>query len=230
VDVSNRVTGAIQAINKLNGTFSKDDEGLLEILANIAGVILRNSLHYDEQLLFQNNLRHILKNGILLNSIFSLDKLIPHAEKVLRNTMNVDQGKVYLFNKEEDLLVHFTDTECEFYDSNTGIIGYVVKTREIESIANAYSHPLFNGQIDIETTMPIVCMPIIQPEGKEVIGVFEVMNPKGLQGSLIKQKSKINGVEFEILQFFRMQLAQIISNIMEWDKMKGVNILSKKKK
>lgn len=41
--------------------FSKDDEGLLEILANMAGVILRNNLHNDKQLVFQNNLRNILK-------------------------------------------------------------------------------------------------------------------------------------------------------------------------
>ena len=230
VDINNRVTGAIQAINKINGSFSKDDEGLLEILANIAGVILRNSLHYDEQLLFQNNLRHILKNGIRLNSIFSFDQLIPHAERVLRNTMNVDQARIYLLNKEEGVLVHFNETDREFFDCRSGIVGYVVRTREVESIANAYSHPLFNGQIDIETTLPIICMPIIQDEDKEVVGAFEVLNPKGLQSSIIKQKSKISGVEYEILQFFRLQLAQIIANIMEWDKMKGVNMLSQKKK
>ena len=51
----------MQAINKLNGYFTKDDEGLLSILANLAGIVLRNSISYDEQLLFHNSLRHILK-------------------------------------------------------------------------------------------------------------------------------------------------------------------------
>jgi GAF domain-containing protein len=51
----------VQAINKNGGFFTKDDEGLLLILSQLAGVVLRNSLQYDEQLLFHNNLRHILK-------------------------------------------------------------------------------------------------------------------------------------------------------------------------
>lgn len=228
MDISNRVTGAIQAINKINGSFSKDDEGLLEILANIAGVILRNSLHFDEQLLFQNNLRHILKTGISLNSFFSYEKLIPNAEKVLKNIMNVDQSIIYLINKEEKSLVHFSENQTQFFDLRIGIAGDVAKKKEMANISNAYSHPLFNGQIDIDTTLPIICMPIIQSEGKEILGVFEVLNPKGLQGSLMKQVSKINGVEFEILQFFRQQLAQIINNIQEWEKVRGVNSLLRK--
>lgn len=229
MDISNRVTGAIQAINKINGSFSKDDEGLLEILANIAGVILRNSLHFDEQLLFQNNLRHILKTGISLNSFFSYEKLIPNAEKVLKNIMNVDQSIIYLINKEEKCLVRFRENQkTEFFDLGIGIAGDVAKKREMANISNAYSHPLFNGQIDIDTTLPIISMPIIQSEGKEILGVFEVANPKGLQGSLMKQVSKINGVEFEILQFFRLQLAQFINNIKEWEKVRGVNSLLKK--
>ena len=227
LDVSNRVTGAIQAINKIHGSFSKDDEGLLAILANIAGAILKNSLHYDEQLLFQNNLRHILKNGILLNSIFSYEKLIPNAEKVLKNTMNVEKSRIFLLNKNEELLVRFTETEQLFYDANSGIAGSVVKSKEFESISNAYAHPLFNGKIDIDTTLPMICMPILQPETNEIIGVFEVLNPKGLQGSALRQKSKINGVEYEILQFFRLQLAQIIANMQEMEKVKGTDMLSK---
>ena len=229
-DMSNRVTGAIQAINKLKGgAFSKDDEGLLEILANIAGVILRNSLHYDETLLFQNNLRHILKNGVLLNSFFSYEKLVPHAEKVLKNIMNVDLSVIYLLNRQENLLVHFTDTGHVFYEANSGIAGYTIQKKDIESISNAYAHPLFNGQVDLDTTLPIICIPIIQPEGHEVMGVFEVLNPKGLQTSIIKQKSKISGVEYEILQFFRLQLGQIISNMQEWEKVKGSNMLAKER-
>lgn len=61
MDTRGRNIGVIQAINKINGYFTKDDEGLLTILANLAGIVLRNSISYDEQLLFHNSLRHILK-------------------------------------------------------------------------------------------------------------------------------------------------------------------------
>lgn len=53
--------GVIQAINKLSGFFTKEDEGLLAILANLAGTVLLNSLTFDEQSLFHSNLRHVLR-------------------------------------------------------------------------------------------------------------------------------------------------------------------------
>lgn len=60
-DKNQTVIGVVQAINKFNGHFTKDDEGLLTILANLAGIVIRNSLSYDQQLLFHNSLRHALK-------------------------------------------------------------------------------------------------------------------------------------------------------------------------
>lgn len=142
--------------------------------------------------------------------------------------MNVDQSKIYLLNKEEFLLVHFSESQQSFFESNIGIVGNVVLTKEIANINNAYSHPQYNGMVDLETTLPIICIPIMHPDRKEVMGVYEILNPKGLQGSLAKQKSKINGVEYEILQFFTLQLSQIINNIQEWEKIRGINSLSKK--
>lgn len=57
----NQILGVIQAINKLYGFFTKEDEGLLAILANLAGTVLVNSLQFDEQSLFHRNLRHVLR-------------------------------------------------------------------------------------------------------------------------------------------------------------------------
>ena len=53
--------GVIQAINKKGGLFTQDDEGLLFILASLAGVVLRNSISHDEEKLFHNSLRAILR-------------------------------------------------------------------------------------------------------------------------------------------------------------------------
>lgn len=38
------VIGVVQSINKLDGYFTKEDEGFLSILANLAGLSLRNSI------------------------------------------------------------------------------------------------------------------------------------------------------------------------------------------
>jgi len=59
----NILIGVCQAINKKghNATFSKDDESLLTILSNLAGIVLKNSMVYDKQLSFHNSLRSALK-------------------------------------------------------------------------------------------------------------------------------------------------------------------------
>ena len=62
----NQILGVIQAINKLHGYFNKEDEGLLSILATLAGTVLINSLQFDEQSLFHSNLRHVLRVIIIL--------------------------------------------------------------------------------------------------------------------------------------------------------------------
>lgn len=51
----------IQAINKEEGHFTHDDEGLLTIIANLAEVVLRHSLSYDEEKGFYNNLRALIR-------------------------------------------------------------------------------------------------------------------------------------------------------------------------
>ena len=72
---NNHAKGVLQAVNKKgNGAiFSKDDEMLLGILSNLAGVVLRNSMSYNEQLSLHNVLRTALKvrfrNSLILIQI-----------------------------------------------------------------------------------------------------------------------------------------------------------------
>jgi hypothetical protein len=73
VNEMGEVEGVIQAINKLPSEnnmaryFTKDDEGLLKMLCNIAGVTLKNTQINTEQIQFHNNLRSVLTTGIALS-------------------------------------------------------------------------------------------------------------------------------------------------------------------
>jgi GAF domain-containing protein len=40
--------GVIQCINKFNGYFTKDDEGLLAMISDFAKIVLKNALQFDE--------------------------------------------------------------------------------------------------------------------------------------------------------------------------------------
>jgi GAF domain-containing protein len=61
MDPSNTTTlGVLQAINKLAGYFTKDDEKIIKLIASIAGISLRNALQFDEQVIYYNSLRNLL--------------------------------------------------------------------------------------------------------------------------------------------------------------------------
>lgn len=64
--------GVTQAINKNDEIFTKEDEGFLSILSNLAGTILKNTLQYDEQQIFHTYLRHLLKVILFILIIFYL--------------------------------------------------------------------------------------------------------------------------------------------------------------
>lgn len=61
----------------------------------------------------------------------------------------------------------------------TGIAGHVAITGECLNIPDAYSHPLFNKDVDRETgyqTRNVLCMPIFNTRGDDVVAVVQLLN------------------------------------------------------
>ena len=227
-----QILGVNQAINKFQGTFTKEDEGLLNLLANLAGIILKNSLKYDEQMLLHSNLRHVLRSGIFLNSFLDLENLLINAEKKLQDMMNVEEARIFLIDSIEKNFVRFEENgKQKNFPLKTGIVGQAFETGEYLTVSNGYTSSLFNGIIDIETSLPLICIPIVHPYNtNEMIGIFEVINPKGISTGMPNKykKSQINPYLLEILEYFSQQLGQIIIKILEWRRMVDGDVQSQK--
>jgi len=137
--------------------------------------------------------------------------------------MNVEQARIFIWNKEDNQLVRYTkDGSQQCFPANSGIAGSVLAKGEYENVTNSYDHLLFNGNIDIDTKLPVIVWPIKHPyERREMLGVFEVVNVRGIQGMAHSSKAKINIFDFESLDFFSKQLAQAIVNHsqsgQQWD-------------
>lgn len=217
-----QILGVSQAINKLDGVFTKEDEGLLNLLSNLAGIILKNSLQYDEEMMLFNNLRHVLKSGIYLNSFLDLENLLRNAEKKLSDMMNVEEARIFLIDLNKKMFRRFVENgQTKEFPLKIGLIGHCYESGEYLAVSNGYTSSLFNGIIDIETSLPLICIPIIHPSNlNEIIGVFQVINPKGLGNKMVSKskKNQISPYELEILEYFSKQLAQIIIKILEWGK------------
>jgi adenylate cyclase len=69
-----------------------------------------------------------------------------------------------------------------------GIAGHIAATGEGENIPDAYDHPRFSKEVDIQTgyrTRSILCMPVFdvtakdQPDGRRVVAVVQLLNRAG---------------------------------------------------
>ena len=137
----------------------------------------------------------------------------------ISNILFFKKAIIFIVEFEKGLLVHYEKSgNIKHFDIECGIAGHVAKTGVQESFLNAYQNHMYNGTVDLDTTLPLICMPVKDKKDK-VIGIFEVVNPKGIQGIITNQKSKISSMDYETLEFFAQQLAQGILNIYELEKM-----------
>ena len=76
-------------------------------------------------------------------------------------------------------------------------------------MANPNNNPLFNGLVDINTNLPLICLPINLMNSKKTLGVFQVPNARGVGGDRLR-KNDISAADLELLEFFSNQIAQMI--------------------
>ncbi|CAK67697.1 unnamed protein product (macronuclear) [Paramecium tetraurelia] len=198
--------GVLQCVNKQNGYFTKDDEALLQIMGEFSKSVLKNAMNHDAQMLIQNKLRHIIKTGIILQSKQNnLIDLILSAEDRLRSLMNVEQAKVVYYNQ---VLSHI-NREGKLCQTDTllGIMGTCIQDQQLVAVSNCYTSPIFNPNIDIETNMPIICMPL-KSQNHQIIGAIQVINVKGIGNISSNSEAKIHSIDLDMLELFCQQCAQ----------------------
>jgi len=125
--------------------------------------------------------------------------------------MNVerDQAKIFIAKPSKNCFIRFSESmQEETFPLDCGIVGAVYRRGEYITIPNIYNTDLYNGLIDINTTLPVICMPITVMSTNKTIGVFQVPNPKGVRYT--NKKNEIATNDLEILEFFSHQLAQVI--------------------
>lgn len=157
-----------------------------------------------------------------LNSFQDLELLIPFAEKKLRNLMRVEKVHIVLKNPNKDELFSIgAQGAIETYPPGCGIMGKVISTGEFQNITNGYNHSLFNGLVDIETSMPLLCVPIRDNNTDKPIGALQVINSKGVQGLSALERANVNPLDMETLEFFSKHLGQAIINCYKWGKLQA---------
>ena len=178
--------GVIQAVNKKPGSdnvirsFSKDDEGLLAMVSKIAANSFRNSQTANDQILIHNSLRSILKCGIYLNTFRTAKDLGRAAESKLMQLFNSRESKLYYLDKSGSQIWRYTaNAKKVIYQKSSGVLGQAIDKKCIVLVSNPMTESSFNALIDIETTMPLLIIPITSNATGRILGAFEVVNTRG---------------------------------------------------
>lgn len=213
------VEGVVEAVNKCKGAdgemryFSEDDEGLLKMLARIAGVSLRNSVLHGEAHFKHNNLRSILACGVFLNTLRSSKELQQGAENRLTQLFTSSDAKVWFLNNAEKTIWRYDqDNQKVSYRRDMGIVGQAICKKTVIAVSDPNLEFCYNSLIDINTTMPILAVPIKDSFTGTILGGFEVINSKGIEGLSTTGNAKVMGNDYDVLDFFSKQLAQCILN------------------
>jgi Nif-specific regulatory protein len=127
-----------------------------------------------------------------VRDVSALQELIVKEGKML---MGVDRVSVFLFDRERCELWSIISQENKVMrlDARLGIAGKVAMTGETINVADAYEHPLFYKEIDLETgyrTRTLLAVPLRNLK-REVIGVCEAIN---------KNEGTFNDEDIEILE------------------------------
>jgi putative nucleotidyltransferase with HDIG domain len=150
---------------------------LRAILATVVeGIKLRKA--YQETL---RNSEALMQVSAIISSKLDLKELLTVLARQCSWLLNADRTTVWLYDDESEEIWTIVSeglvNEIRM-PTGRGIAGAVAKTKETLNIADPYSHPLFNPEVDRQTgylTKSILCMPLLNRKG-DLTGVYQVLN------------------------------------------------------
>lgn len=198
-DHNNNIICVVQALNKIDGIFTPDDEALFELLSAHCVIVLQRVIKNETINLTLNRLRLSLEACVRMSKCDSLVEFSREMQRECKFVMNTDQA--YFYYVDADQLCIVKDDTIEKFPLNMGLVGKSAKEGCLMNIKDAYNNPCFNGKVDIDTTLPVLCIPFKKETG-EVIAVIEMLNTKSIRVQASISESKLNQVDSEIFEYF----------------------------
>jgi len=139
--------------------------------------------------------------------------LIQEIETGIRELMSADKSVLFVVNQRENKIYKFEeDGEKISYPLDTGILGSVARSGEIASITEPYALPNFNPRVDLDTQLPILCLPIRSIKEKDkILAVVQVLDLKfaGRAGG------RHDLLEDEIIREFQIQVGLCLERFIQ---------------
>ena len=173
IDKEGECFGVIEAINKINSPFSDDDQELLKLLSQEASSIFKSVANNDNNKFLLTKLYVVVDYSIKIQSINDIYEFSKITEEMLLNLFNCMEGIIY-FIKDNHVLRYFKENEYKIYDKNLGIIGKVIKTKDIIGYKNIRNSENYNSIIDIQSYDGLLTFPVLTKKDKNVCAIIQV--------------------------------------------------------
>ena len=196
IDKDGECYGVIEAINKFISPFNDDDEELLRLLSNQANIIFRSLPFNDDYKFLTSKLNIVIDYNIEISYIKNKVEFAEKTEDTLLNLFNCIYSAFYFV--EDNMLKRYKENIIEKFDMNIGIIGKVIKSKEILTFQNIKNCAEFNSIIDMNTSDGLLTFPILGKKNKIVRAVVQVP----YLGKVF-QNGKPNENEIKIIKKFR---------------------------
>jgi len=192
VDDDSDVIAFVCLLNKEGGkSFSLTDKILLSDVVSQCVPCLKNGMVWKAEMIIKRRNECLLSvTKTLFTCLDNLDSILRKIMEEARNMTNAERCSLFLVDRErEELVAKVFDGETTKDDEDNelciplsyGIAGHVATTGKMLNIPDAYSHPLFYSQVDIQTgfkTRNILCFPIKDETDSTVIGVSQLCNKR----------------------------------------------------
>ena len=198
VDKEGECIGVIEAINKYNSVFTDDDQEILKILSQQAASIFKNVSSHKNNRHLVVSLYTLIYYSIKINYVNNIYEFCNLTENLVLNIFNCLEAAIY-FVKDGKLIRFFKNNEYKFYDINYGIVGRVIKSKEIIGYKSLFNVKELNTLIDLTSSDGLLTFPIMAKKTKEVCCVIQAPfggeinkygKPKENSMNIIKKLSK----------------------------------------
>ena len=198
VDKEGECIGVIEAINKYNSVFTDDDQEILKILSQQAASIFKNVSSHKNNRHLVVSLYTLIDYSIKINYVNNIYEFCNLTENLVLNIFNCLEAAIY-FVKDRKLIRFFKNNEYKFYDINYGIVGRVIKSKEIIGYKSLFNVKELNTLIDLTSSDGLLTFPIMGKKTKEVCCVIQAPfggeinkygKPKENSMNIIKKLSK----------------------------------------
>ena len=198
VDKEGECIGVIEAINKYNSVFTDDDQEILKILSQQAASIFKNVSSHKNNRHLVVSLYTLIDYSIKINYVNNIYEFCNLTQNLVLNIFNCLEAAIY-FVKDGKLIRFFKNNEYKFYDINYGIVGRVIKSKEIIGYKSLFNVKELNTLIDLTSSDGLLTFPIMAKKTKEVCCVIQAPfggeinkygKPKENSMNIIKKLSK----------------------------------------